>query len=130
MGNCEALHEITYLVHEMLSVCAPLDDMEHIAKDYDLTKSPFSSMPLRVGSPAPPHPHPQTIQNTLITCNENVCIYYIPSFAAIQMLCFLLCAILHNNCSSPPTTSPSALPFPSVLPLTYSQNRAISNLNL
>ena len=25
MGNCEALHEITDLVREMLSVCAPLD---------------------------------------------------------------------------------------------------------
>ena len=24
LGNCKALHEITDLVHEMLSVCAPL----------------------------------------------------------------------------------------------------------
>ena len=25
LGNCEALHEITDLVHQMLSVCAPLE---------------------------------------------------------------------------------------------------------
>ena len=25
LGNCEALHEITDLVHEMLSVCTPID---------------------------------------------------------------------------------------------------------
>jgi len=34
LGQCEALHEITVFVHEMLSVCAPLVDTAGVTHNH------------------------------------------------------------------------------------------------